>query len=361
MLEKLREKIICQYLEQLLVRYKDGDLSAMSAQITYYLILAFFPFLIFLINVLGFTTLSSELLFANFNTLLPDDTRILVKDLLEQTLQAKSKTLLSISMIVSLWFASEGTSAVIRGLNKSYRVEENRHFLKLYFTAIISTIGLTSMIILEFTMIIFGKIIGTYVFELIGEKNTFVIIWSFLRYGIPLIVMLITFSLIYKYLPNKKMQFKHVIMGAAFATFGWVSISMLFSFYVNNFADYGKVYGSLGGVIALIMWLNISTFIILLGGELISISGDLRQNKSSKDEPSRSTDVEPAKVDGPERTDALPDGRQYGRESLGDQYSGLAHSPAPGFASSKQTPSLIRLIVCLWFVYEGMLNNKLHE
>lgn len=279
MFEKLRQNIIFQYIEQLLNRYKDADLSAMSAQITYYLILAFFPFLIFLINLLSFTTLSTELLFVNFNTLLPNDTGRLIKDLLVQTLQAKSKSLLLISMMVSLWFASEGTSAVIRGLNESYGVQEKRNFLKLNFIALIATIGLTIMIIVEFTMLIFGKIIGTYVFELIGEKNTFVIIWSFLRYGIPLIVMLITFSLIYKYLPNKKLKFMDVIIGAVFSTVGWVSISILFSFYVNNFANYEKVYGSIGGVIALIIWLNISTLIILLGGELISISGDLRNKK----------------------------------------------------------------------------------
>ena len=279
MFEKLRQNIIFQYLKQLLIRYKDADLSAMSAQITYYLILAFFPFLIFLINLLSFTTLSTELLFVNFNTLLPKDTGSLIKDLLVQTLQAKSKSLLLISMMVSLWFASEGTSAVIRGLNESYGVQEKRNFLKLNFIALIATIGLTIMIIVEFTMLIFGKIIGTYVFELIGEKNTFVIIWSFLRYGIPLIVMLITFSLIYKYLPNKKLKFMDVIIGAVFSTVGWVSISLLFSFYVNNFANYEKVYGSIGGVIALIIWLNISTLIILLGGELISIRGDLRNKK----------------------------------------------------------------------------------
>jgi len=279
MFEKLRKSIIFQYSKQLLVRYKEADLSSMSAQITYYLILAFFPFLIFLIDLLSFTTLSSELLFANFYTLLPYDTGILVKDLLVQTLQAKSKTLLLMSMIVSLWVASEGTSAVIRGLNKSYGVEEKRNFLKLFLIALISTIGITIMIIVEFTMIIIGEIIGTYVFELIGEKNTFVIIWPFLRYAIPLILMLITFSLIYKYLPNKKLRFKNVIIGAVFATVGWVSISILFSFYVNNFANYGKIYGSIGGVIALIIWLNISTLIILLGGELISISGDLQNKK----------------------------------------------------------------------------------
>jgi len=71
-------------------------------------------------------------------------------------------------------------------------------WLKLFCIALVSTVGLTMMIIVEFTLIIIGEIIGIYVFGFIGEKQTFVIIWSFLRYGIPLILMLITFSLIYK-------------------------------------------------------------------------------------------------------------------------------------------------------------------
>jgi membrane protein len=278
MLEKLKMSIIFQYLAQLLFRYKDAELSSLSAQITYYLILSFFPFLIFLINLLSFTSLSSELLFANFNVLLPNDTGVLVKDLLVQTLQVKNKTLLFISMIISLWFASEGASAMILGLNKSYGVEETRNLLKLYFIALMSTFGITITIILEFTMIVFGEIIGAYIFELIGEPNAFVMIWPFLRYIIPFVVMLIVFSLIYRYLPNKKLQLKSTIIGAVFATVGWASISLLFSFYVNNFANYGKIYGSLGGVIALIIWLKISTLTILLGGELISIRDDW-QNK----------------------------------------------------------------------------------
>ena len=84
--------------------------------------------------------------------------------------------------------------------------------------------------------------------------------------------MFTTFSLIYKYVPNRRLEFNNVIVGTIFTTVGWVTTSLLFSFYVNNFANYGKVYGSLGGVIALISWLYISTLIILLGGELNSIS-----------------------------------------------------------------------------------------
>ena len=259
MLDKLKRSILYKSIRQLIFRYKDADLPSMSAQITYYLILAFFPFLLFLINLLSFTPLSSELLITNFNAFLPLDTAILVKNLLLQTVQAKSKTLLILGMVGSLWAASKGISAIIKGLNNSYNVKENRHFIKLSFIALISTIGVTVMIIFAILMIVFGKIIGSYVFGLIGATALFEIIWSFLSYGIALTIMLITFSLLYRYVPNRRLRFKNTIVGTIFATVGWVTTSLLFSFYVNTFANYSKVYGSLGGVIALISWLYIST------------------------------------------------------------------------------------------------------
>lgn len=261
-------------IKQLLFRYKDADLSSMSAQITYYLILAFFPFLLFLINLLSFTPLSTELLITNFNTFLPNDTAILVKNLLVHTVQAKSKTLLILGMIGSLWAASKGIKAIRRGLNNSYDVKEDRKFIKLTFISLIATIGVTVMIIFAFLMIVFGKIIGLYVFGLIGATTLFDILCSLLRYSIPLASMLITFSLIYKYVPNRKLRFKNIIVGTIFTTGGWVTTSFLFSYYVNTFANYEKVYGSLGGVIALIIWLNISTLILLVGGELNAISSN---------------------------------------------------------------------------------------
>jgi len=131
-------------------------------------------------------------------------------------------------------------------------------------------------------MIVFGKPIGTYIFGLVGAKSLFNIIWYFLRYCIPLSIMFITVSLIYMYVPNRKLKFNNVIVGTVFTTFGWITTSVLFSFYVNNFSNYEKVYGSIGGVIALISWLYISTLIILIGGELNSISSYFKNKVKDK-------------------------------------------------------------------------------
>ena len=282
MAEKLRSSIAFKYMEQLVFRYKDDDLPSMSAQITYYLILAFFPFLLFLINLVSFTPLSNDILITNFNKFLPKETGILVKNVIVQTLQSKSKTLLVFGMIGSLWAASKGVSAIIKGLNKVYNIDENRNFIKLNSISLISTIGITIMIIFSFIMIIVGKPIGIHVFGFVGAKALFNIIWSLLRYGIPLAMMFITFSLIFIYLPNRRLKFNNVIVGTIFTTFGWITTSVLFSFYVNNFSNYEKVYGSIGGVIALISWLYISTLIILIGGELNSINSYFKNNIKDK-------------------------------------------------------------------------------
>lgn len=274
MFEKLNNIVAYKFSKKLLFHYQEDDLAAMSAQISYYLILAFFPFLFFLINLISFTPLSNRLLIANFNAILPRDTALLVKTMLEETIQAKSETLLVLAILASLWAASRGMSAIIRGLNHSYGVRESRNYIKLNLIALLSTIGLTLMIIFSFFLIVLGRVIGSTVFGYLGAKSLFYSIWGVLRYGITFSLLLLTFYLIYRYLPNRKLNGGHILPGAVFATFGWVGASLLFSFYVNNFGSYATIYGSLGGLFALIIWLYISALIFLLGGALNAICSE---------------------------------------------------------------------------------------
>jgi membrane protein len=282
MLQKLSGFAVFNYAKKLATHYRDDDLGAMSAQISYYLILAFFPFLFFLINLLSFTPLPNRLLIANFNAILPQETALLVKTMLTETVQAKSGSMLVLSMLASLWAASRGMSAIIRGLNHSYGVKESRRFIRLNLVALLSTIGLSVMVMLSFIMIVLGRIIGSTIFGFLGAKSLFYSIWSFLRYGITFGLLLTTFYLIYRYLPNRKLNGDNVLTGTVFATVGWIGASLLFSFYVNNFGSYATVYGSLGGMFALIFWLYLSTLIFLLGGAINAICSD---DKEGEDKP----------------------------------------------------------------------------
>lgn len=271
MLENMKRGRLFKYGQQLFWRYQDDDLPGLSAQITYYLILAFFPFLLFLINLISFTALSNETIISGLMGFLPAESGRLVRSVLTETVQSKSTALLLLGMLGSLWASSQGMAAIIRGLNKAYDAEETRGFFHLLAIAVAATVGLSLMIIFSFVMIIFGKIIGDAVFGFIGATAFFEVLWSVLRYLIPLVAMLVTLLLLYVYAPNRKLRFSTVRIGTVFATFGWIITSVLFSLYVNNFSHYSRVYGSLGGFIALIFWLYISTMIILMGGELNAI------------------------------------------------------------------------------------------
>ncbi len=285
MVENLKRGPLFKYGEQLLWRYKDDDLPGLSAQITYYLILAFFPFLLFLINLISFTALPNDIVVTEISLLLPAETGAMVKNVLVETVQAKSTALLLVGILGSLWASSKGILAIIRGLNKAYDIVENRSFIHLITISVIATLGITMMIIFSFVMIIFGRIIGNAVFGYLGATALFDILWSVLRYFIPLVAMLLTFSLLYAYVPNRKLKFRGVRIGTVFATFGWIITSLLFSLYVNNFSNYSRVYGSLGGFIALIFWLYISTLIILIGGELNAIQSAFKTQDTSKMKP----------------------------------------------------------------------------
>mgnify|MGYP003827675369 CR=1 FL=1 len=117
-------------------------------------------------------------------------------------------------------------------------------------------------------LLILGEIIGRNVFVFLGISNSFRTLWSFTRLIIPIVVMFIVFTLLYRYMPNRRMKYSEVFPGSLFSSLGWFITSILFSLYVNNFSNYSSTYGSIGGIILLIIWLYWISIIILLGGEL---------------------------------------------------------------------------------------------
>jgi membrane protein len=264
------------FTEQLYCRFQDDDVSALSAQMTFYLILAFFPFLIFLLTIVSFTPVTSEHILGDIQHFLADDTYEIIETFVNDTLETGNTTLLSFGMIGTIWASSNGVMGILKGLNKAYDVEENRPFWKARGLAIIFTFALILVIILSFVLLVFGRAIGEMLFIFLLFPDHFDTIWGIIKYLIPLISMFIVFLFIYKIIPNRKLSIREVFPGAFFATLGWILTSALFAFYVNNFGNYSQVYGSIGGIIVLLLWLFISSLIILLGGEINAVLSFLR-------------------------------------------------------------------------------------
>lgn len=268
-----------QFFKQLYVRVREDEITALGAQMTYYLILAFFPFLIFLITVLNYTPLTDEDIISGLISVLPNEAAVMVNQILTDTLKANNQTLLSFGMIATLWAASRGVMAVIRGVNKAYGVDEKRSFLLTRSMSVIYIFIFVSVIILTFSLVVFGKHLGTLLFEWLHISYEFEYVWTMVQYAIPLTVMIVLFIFLYKTAPNEKVAWKEVLPGALFSTFGWLATSTLFSLYVTHFANYSKTYGSIGGIIVLLLWLYISSIIVLLGGELNAAIKEWRNNR----------------------------------------------------------------------------------
>lgn len=260
------------FLKNLIHNIKEDNVTAMGAQLSYYLILSIFPFLIFFLNLLSYTSFAREDVLQGLVVILPQDTQRLITELLSETISKSSETLLSLGAITGIWAASKGSMSLIKSLNKAYNVEEKRSYIELRGVAILFTLALLVLLLIVLSTLVFGEILGNMVFDYLGMTDNFIVIWKYVRVLISLGFMILTFSLLYKFSPSirnsQKIKFKHTLPGAVFASIGWIIISILFSYYVNNFANYGKTYGSLGGIIVLLIWLYISSIIIITGGEL---------------------------------------------------------------------------------------------
>lgn len=273
-LDKLRNKFgdkkWITFIEQLLYRYDDDGVSEIGAQLTYYLTLSIFPFIIFFLSILQFTPLADANILQRLLSPLPAETRKLFYDLIKGIIEDGSVALLSFGAIGSIWSSSNGVMAVMKAINRALDLDESRPYIKLKGLSILFTIGLFLILIIAFAILIFGEVIFNAIF--VSYTWPTVVIWKILKVLIPLVFMILVFTILYKYSPSIKegikIKFSDSIPGAIFASLVWILLSAGFSFYVNNFGNYSKTYGSLGGIIAFLIWLYMSSIVIVLGAEV---------------------------------------------------------------------------------------------
>lgn len=268
--KKFGNKKWITFIEELLKRYKEDGVSEVGAQLTYYLMLSIFPFMIFFLSILRFTPLADYDVIATLINPLPQDTQSLLGDLLRDIIEGGTVGLLSFGAIGSIWSSSRGIMSLIEAVNRAYDLEEARPFWKLRGLSILLTIGLVLMLILAFGMLVFGEVLFEVVFE--SYTAAALMLWKVLKFALPLIFMILVFALLYKLAPSvkkdAKVEMEDTFPGAIFAGLGLVLSSVAFSFYVNNFGNYTRTYGSLGAVIVFMLWLYISSIILVLGAEV---------------------------------------------------------------------------------------------
>ena len=259
---------IASFVKKIYVKILENEIPALGAQLTYYYLLSFFPFLIFLLTLLSYTKITDGNILKNYSHLIPNSAYNIIMDIIDQAAKARSETLLSFSMLATIWAASIGVSAITRGMNKAYRQKESRSFWKVKGLALLFTLLIALVLVLTLVMLVLGETLGNYLFSQLGISRFFSYTWQVARHVVPLLAMFFLLLNINRYIPDYKLSFKDVVPGVAVSTAGWIILSLVFSYYVNNYAQYPKTYGHIGGVIALLIWLYWSNVVILVGGEI---------------------------------------------------------------------------------------------
>lgn len=257
------------FIQDLIVRIKSSDMGGMGAQLAYFFLLSFFPLLIFLVTLLPYLNLKQEQVFEFMESILPEEIFSLIAGILGEVLSNQNTGLLSIGILGTIWSASRGVDALMKALNRAYDVTGKAGFMNRLWS-LAFTIALVLVILLALVLPVFGHQIGEIVFSYIGVKGSFSTIWTYIRWITPPLLIFILLWAMYWIVPNTDPRLKiiGVTPGAVFATLGWLALTYGFSFYINNFGNYSATYGSIGGVIILMLWLYFTGMILILGGLL---------------------------------------------------------------------------------------------
>jgi len=252
------------------------NLSLIAAGVAFYALLSLFPALAALIALWGYfadpAVLQGQLDMAE--QLLPSDAFAILGDQVARLVAANSSTLQLtslISILVALWTARSGVAALIRGLNSIYGEPHRANPIKRYVVAIALTCSLIVVHIVALLSIVLLPPLLAYL-AVPGPVETMI---SAAKWVAVFMVVFFGISLLYRYGPNRgKSKTPWVTAGAVIAMIVWTTGSAAFSVFLQNFGNFNEVYGSLGAVVALLFWLYLSAYVVLLGAQLNAVLHD---------------------------------------------------------------------------------------
>lgn len=245
------------------------DMPTYAAALAFRTLLSLFPFLIFLTTLLGFLGVPEffEWLREQASQVLPKEGMDTVNTVLGE-LQEPQGGLMSIAIVLVLWSASAAVMSMMNALNEVFEVRERRASWKRILVALGYTVTLAAMLVLAAAMMMLGPRLLSWLAGFANLSETFIQVWNWIRWPIVVLILMLVVSLVYYAAPNLKQPFHFMTVGAIVAVTVWLLASLAFGYYVQNFGNYNKTYGSMGAVVILLMYFFLSAAVMLFGAEI---------------------------------------------------------------------------------------------
>ncbi|SPO56844.1 YihY/virulence factor BrkB family protein [Pseudomonas putida] len=263
-------------LHRVLVRtvkeFLDDEMSTYASALAYQMLFSLFPFLLFLIALIGFLHLPDFFSWLRLQSelVLPPQALEQVNPVIDQLQQSKGG-LLSVGIVIALWTASAGVRLMMSAMNAAYDVPEGRPVWKRIPLSIIYTVGIAGMLLVAAALMVLGPQVMEWIAAQVGMQEVIVTVWTILRWPAIIILMMVAVALIYYVMPDVKQEFRFITPGSVLAVVVWILASLGFAYYVKTFADYNAMYGSIGAIIVLLLYFYISAAVLLLGAEMNAV------------------------------------------------------------------------------------------
>jgi membrane protein len=248
----------------------DDDVTGLAAQLSYYFFLALFPAILFLLALASFFPLSNitDDVGRSLGPFVSRQVVELIQEQMRRLANNENGGLLTFGAAGALWSSSAALVSIVGALNRAYDIDEGRPWWKVRLVAIALTLGVALIVVVALSLVLAGPALAESLGRMTGWGAPFEWTWLVLQW--PLVFGLIAFGigLIYYFGPDADQDWVWITPGAVAATVLWLVVSLLFKLYVATFTDYEGSYGTVGGVIVVLLWFYVSGIAVLTGAEL---------------------------------------------------------------------------------------------
>lgn len=257
-------------LKRLYREVVDDAITDSAASLSYYFIFAIFPFLFFLATLTAYLPLADALdeMLGRLANFMPAPAFELLAGHLTRLVDEPRPKLLTLGLLTTLWSASRGVDAFRKALNLAYDVKETRPFWRTQLLAVEMTFAGAILVLGALAALVLGGRVGLGLAGLVSQRAQFEYFWPMMRWPISALAIMTAAAINYYLLPDVKQQFRFITPGSVAGTFAWLGATYLFTLYVEHFNSFNLTYGSIGGVMVLLLWLYVTGFIFIVGGEL---------------------------------------------------------------------------------------------
>ncbi|MCX6257259.1 MAG: YihY/virulence factor BrkB family protein [Bacteroidia bacterium] len=265
----------------------EGAISTRASSIAFNFFIALFPAIIFFFTLIPFISsidFQFEIL-ALLKSILPVNAYIIIKDTLEDIITNRRGSLLSFGFVAALYFSTSGLSSMIDAFNNSYHIQKTRSWMSQRLLSIVLTIILTILITTAVILMVFSETVINYLVHMhVLEVGRTYYLLIFGKWVIILALLFFAISILYYFAPVKKDKWRFISAGSTLATLLTIATSVGFSYYINNFGNYNKLYGSIGTILVLLVWMYFNSLVLLIGFEL---NVSIQNAKANENKPTR--------------------------------------------------------------------------